>query len=83
MVDPEAEELRLERLSGGALRARVRGQRVEVARDGDAAASAVFAGGGRRPIGGVLVAAAIAALAAEALIARRGAAGAALRPRTA
>ncbi|GLC28132.1 vWA domain-containing protein [Roseisolibacter agri] len=86
VVDPEAEELRLERLSGGALRARVRGQRVETARDGDAAASAVFAGGGRRPIGGVLIAAAIAALAAEALIARRGAAGgagAALRPRAA
>lgn len=85
VVDPEAEELRLERLSGGALRARVRGQRVEVARDGDAAAAAVLAGSGRRPIGGILLAAAIAALAAEALLARRGGAGAgaALRPRAA
>ncbi|MGZ8378562.1 MAG: BatA domain-containing protein [Gemmatirosa sp.] len=85
VIDPEAEELRLERLSGGALRARVRGQQVDVARDGEAAASAVFAGSGRRPIGGVLVALALAALALESLLARRGAAGssATLRPRAA
>ncbi len=75
VVDPEAEESRLERLDAGALRARVRGQQVTVAGDGAQAAGEVFGGGGRRPVGGVLLAAALAALAAEALIARRGGAG--------
>jgi hypothetical protein len=75
VVDPEAEELRLERLNGEALRARVRGRRVELSNGGAEAAGLAFAGGGRRPIGGILVAAALLALAAEAVLARRGAAG--------
>ena len=73
VIDPEGEELRLERLNGAGLRGRVTGRRVQVAADGAAAARAAFAGRGSRPVGGLLVAAALAALAAEALVARRGA----------
>ena len=78
VVDPDVEELDVARLSEGALRARVRGGagrnagEVTVTADGGAAGARAFRGGGRRPIGGFLVGAALLALAAEGLATRAG-----------
>ncbi|HZF68378.1 MAG TPA: hypothetical protein VEZ47_10100, partial [Gemmatirosa sp.] len=73
VVDPDVEESDVARLSEGALRARVRGAgrgTVTVVGDGEAAARLAFAASGRRPIGGPLLAAALALLAVEGLVTR-------------
>jgi hypothetical protein len=73
VVDPEPAELALARLAPAALAARVQADAPRGARataDGRVAAGALLDGAGRRPVGGLLAAAALLVLAAEALAAR-------------
>ena len=72
VVNPEAEESRLERLSARSLRARVRAGAVDVADDPSEVAELAFSGTGRRPIGSLLAAAAVLVLLAEGLASRVG-----------
>lgn len=73
VVDPEPGELALARLDPAALAARVQadaGRGARATADGAGAAGALLEGPGRRPAAGLFAAAALLALAAEALAAR-------------
>jgi hypothetical protein len=68
VVDPEAEESNLERLSERDLRARVKAEDVRVAHTAERWASAVFSSAVRHPLVGAFLAAALLALLAETLL---------------
>jgi hypothetical protein len=76
VVNVEAEESDLARMSGRSLGERLRGATVQVPGAVDDVVADAYGGEGRRPVGGTALVAALAVLAAEGLVTRRrGAAG--------